>query len=160
VDCSTHCDMAVRRNIPHRLHLYTFPRVPKTMNKNLTRTGSLPVLRPALNVLRGRSPISRSNTTGGGGTTSASNKHRSGNPRTWPSFSVRNQYADIESDSTHELTKIEHGKAEVGTAVLPVNGNETGCARSGEVGKGDVWKGVERDAIRKHTDIEVKVVQT
>ena len=72
---------------------------------------------------------------------------------------MRNQYADIESDSTHELTTIEFGKAEVRNTVFAVRGNETVCVGTDESGKGESWGVNERDTIRAQTDIEVKVVQ-
>ncbi|KAF2690493.1 hypothetical protein K458DRAFT_427220 [Lentithecium fluviatile CBS 122367] len=120
-------------------------------------TCSLPVLRPIWNLLRGRTPISRGASTGKL-TTQASKTRTAGN-RTWPSFSLRNQYADIESDSTYELTQTEQGKGDVRAMATPVTGISTVCVGNGGSGKEDGWKMGERDTIRAYTNIEVKVVR-
>lgn len=109
------------------------------------------------NFLRGRPVVSK--TSAGGGTSQAT-KSESDRPATWRSLGFRKQYNDIESDSTHELTHVEHAKTDGHAATMPWTGTSTVCVGSNGIGKEDSWKMSESEVIRAHTNIEVKVVDT
>jgi hypothetical protein len=152
--------MAVCGNIPQCLHLYVdpAPNPQATSLRELTIPGSLPVLRPVWKVLSGRAPLSRV-TTSGGATTGAS-RAKSRSTTTWPTFSFRKQqYADIESDSTHELTQVDLPKANAQTTTTEI----TGPTPTIEVGNGGgrqvSWTVLDKAVIRAHTDIEVRVAK-